>query len=211
MNVPARPNVKLRPIMGDFTEHPATVIIRALDQLYECSFRTDPAEHTHLMEQAHTAPEILADVIHELFYLRREVHFQAARALDDELAAGVPIELTPEGAAALADSQRPLAAVCNAAVAEETNPQSSTVNRQSQSAPAVNVRAPTRAELEADIAMVHAWNDARGRRLEDIRLITSLAAGTCQQLSKLELLGVLGLIAAVVNRPEEGTKARRHD
>ena len=187
MNPPSRPRMNPAPQLGDFTEHPATIIIRAVEQLYECAFRTDPAQHVHLMEQAHTAPQVLTDAIHQLFYLRREVRLEAARAADAELA----------------DSQRPFAAAAADQVAAEANGEG---NPQSP-------RPPTRDELVADISLLHRLLADAEKRLDDVALLTRLAAGTCQQLSKADTLGVLGLAHAVIHRQpatrQSGNQATR--
>jgi len=217
MNVPARPTVKFEPKLADFTEHPATLIVQALDQLFECSFRTDQSQHTHLMDQAHTAPQVLAHALEELFYLRREVALAAARAADEELAAADDeLELTPEGQAVLdeelAAAQRPLADRCAAAIAEEAeltgnhppNRQSSTANRQSRSAPATSDPPPSYADLEADVALLHQWNNQRGQKLHEVKLLAGLAGELLDQLTQRDFAGILHLITAIVDRPDVG-------
>ena len=200
MNPPSRPRMNPAPQLGDFTEHPATIIIRAVEQLYECAFRTDPAQHVHLMEQAHTAPQVLTDAIHQLFYLRREVRLEAARAADAELA----------------DSQRPFAAAAADQVAAEANGEGNQATRQRGNQATGNPqspRPPTRDELVADISLLHRLLADAEKRLDDVALLTRLAAGTCQQLSKADTLGVLGLAHAVIHRQpatrQSGNQATR--
>jgi len=203
MNPPSRPRINPAPKLADFSEHAATTIIRAIEQMYECAFRADPAQHTHLMEQAHTAPQVLTDAIHELLYRRREIQLEAARAESAEVANPHSAIHTPHSGAEPAESQPPF----TAAAAEQVAAQASIPRSRDPSIPG-SPRPPTRDELVADIGLLHRLLADAEQRLDDIALIVRLAGGTCQQLTRLELLGVVGLLNAVVHRQDAKTPNR---